>query len=358
MANDEPRPRWLGLNLLLAFVPATLALRYALHRDDALTFFAAGLAIVPLAGLIGQATEELAKEVGPRLGGLLNATFGNATELIIAVFAILAGRLDLVKASISGSIIGNLLLVLGVGIVVGGWRRTTLAFNRTVAGVHASMLTLAVIGLYVPATFYHAKPNPDPLAVEALSLAVAAVLMLVYVAGLVFTFVTHQSVVRSHVGEAEVARWGRRAALLILLAATGLVAWMSEILVGTVEPTVRALGLSEFFLGVIVIPIVGNAAEHGAATILAARGKMDLALDIAIGSSTQIALFVAPLLVFVSLLVGRPMDYVFTRDELLAVGLAVTITALISLDGETHWLEGAQLVGAYLIMALAFLFLG
>ena len=340
------------LNLLLIAIPISLALKL-LNYSPVLLFFAAGLSIIPLAGYMGKATEEIAIYVGPRVGGLLNATFGNAAELIITVFALKAGLAEVVKASITGSIIGNLLLVLGLSMLVGGFKYKTQKFNRAAAGMHTSMLLMAVTGLIIPAVFLNTHANP---AAEPLSLGVAAVLILVYLLSLLFSLHTHKDVFRPSQEHSETPTWSKFRALLTLLIATIFVVLESEFLVGGIEPVVQTLGISQLFIGVIVIPIIGNAAEHTTSVIMALKNKMEISLEIAIGSSTQIALFVAPLLVFLGYFMGRPLDFLFTSYELIVIIMATVITAIISMDGRSNWLEGAQLLSAYVIMALAFLF--
>jgi Ca2+:H+ antiporter len=318
-------------------------------------FLTAAGAIIPLAGLIGRGTEELALHAGPRVGGLLNATFGNVTELIIAFFLILKGEIDVVKASLTGSILGNLLLVLGLSLLVGGLKHREQQFNPQAAGVHSTSLVLAVIGLLMPALFVLTTGQHDFVEREVVSGVVAGVLMLLYVAALAFTMVTHEHLFHTPT-EGERAKWPVRTALMVLLAATAVVALESELLVGALDPALKDIGLSKFFVGLILVPIIGNAAEHSSALLFALRNKLDITLEIAIGSSTQIALFVAPVLVFLSLAVGHPMDFVFTTFEVAAVGLSTLIVAFISLDGRTNWLEGTQLLGAYAIMAISFFF--
>jgi Ca2+:H+ antiporter len=343
-----------SLSWLLVLVPVSLIGELVLHQEM-LVFLTAAGAILPLAGLIGRATEELAIHAGPRVGGLLNATFGNVTELIIAIFLILDGELDVVKASLTGSILGNLLLVLGLSFLVGGLKHQEQSFNAQAANVHSTSLVLAVIGLLMPALFVLTTGEHSFVEQEVVSGAVAAVLIALYAAALVFTMVTHEHLFRVPTEEEE-PRWTVRTAVLVLLAATAVVAIESELLVGALEPALESLGLSKFFVGLILVPIIGNAAEHSSAVTFALRDKPDVTLEIAIGSSTQIALFVAPALVFISLAVGHPMNFVFTTFEVAAVGLSTLIVALISQDGRTNWLEGAQLMGAYAIMAISFFF--
>lgn len=343
------------LNLLLVFVPLAIVAEL-LGGSHTLIFFASALGVVPLASILGKATEELAVHTGPRVGGLLNATLGNAAELIITIFAIRAGLLELVKASITGSILGNVLLILGFSIFLGGLRNGTQYFDRQQASISATMMTLSVIGLAIPAIFGHAIDVVNHESVEYLSLGVAGVMIVVYVVSLVYSFSLdsgHQIVEETH-GE---ARWSVRLAVSLLVGSTLLIAWLSEILVGAVEPVTHALGLTEFFLGVVLVPLVGNVAEHLVGVQTAWKNQMDLSLAISLGSSMQIALFVGPLLVFVSLAMGNPMNLIFNRFEVASLIGAVGIAALISLDGESNWLEGVQLLAVYIIIALAFFFL-
>lgn len=348
------------LNLLLLLVPLALAGR-VLHWPALAIFILSGLAIVPLAKWMGTATEDLAVHIGPGPGGLLNASFGNATELIIAGFALRAGLIEVVKASLTGSIIGNILFVLGLALLLGGLGREKQEFNRTAAGVNAAQLTLATIGLLIPAAFYYTLRTVDAnqrLRLEnEVSLAVAGLLMLSYLLGLVFSLRTHKHLYSGE--EAAVmhgAVWSVRQGVVVLLAATLGVALMSETLVSSLEGAVHVLGWSELFVGVILIPVIGNAAEHVTAVVVAMKNKMDLSLGIAVGSSTQIALFVAPLLVFLGLLVGQPMNLLFSAFELVIMGLAILIVNLIALDGESNWFEGVQLLIAYGITATALFF--
>ncbi len=342
------------MNWLLILAPVSIVAKLAFHQD-LLVFLTAAGAIIPLAGLIGRGTEELSLHAGPRVGGLLNATFGNVTELIIAIFLIVEGEIDVVKASLTGSILGNLLLVLGVSFLVGGIKHREQGFNALAASVHSTSMVLAVIGLFMPALFVLTTGRHDFVEREVVSGTVAAILMCLYAAALVFTMVTHEHLFRVPTAEDE-AKWSVRAAVLLLLAATALVAVESELLVGALEPALKDLGLSKFFVGLILVPIIGNAAEHSSAVLFALKNKLDVTLEIAIGSSTQIALFVAPALVFISLAAGNAMDFVFTTFEVAAVGLSTLIVAFISLDGRTNWLEGAQLLGAYAIMGVSFFF--
>lgn len=345
-----PKPR---LDWLLIFVPIALVLEL-LHAAPVAIFVVSALAILPLAGQIGHATEELSAHTGPQVGGLLNATFGNVTEMIIAFFLILEGQLEIVKASITGSIIGNVLLVLGISFLVGGWSRTEQSFSRLSAGLHSAGLMIAVVALLLPALFSY-TPEATTFRTEAVSIGVSVVLIATYGLALLFTLRTHKSLFRSEFEHR--VRWSLRRGVVTLAGATVLVALMSEFLVGALEPTVEELGLSELFVGLIVVPIIGNAAEHSSAVLLAAKDKTDVSIEIAIGSSTQIALFIAPVLVFASLAVGNPMDLIFTPLELAAVGFSAAVLGFIVLDGRSNWFEGAQLLAAYLIMAVSFFFL-
>jgi len=349
------------LNVLLIFVPIAVVADL-MHLDARLVFVLSALAIIPLAGVLGKATEELAAYAGSRLGGFLNATFGNAAELIITLVAVRAGLLEVVKASITGSVLGNLLLVLGLAVLLGGLKNGIQRFSRLAAGTSSAMLALALIGLYIPAVFSHAIDVVNHAALEWLSIGVAAILMVVYFLSLVFSFMSrHREASGSIVPGDQIVEakpdWSRRQAVAVLLIATVFVVWMSEILVGAIEGSIRSLGLTEFFVGVIIVPIIGNVAEHLVAVQTAIKNNMDLAMEVAVGSSMQIALFVAPLLVFASILLGHPMTLVFNQFELMTLGAAVAITAMIALDGDSNWLEGAQLLAVYCIIALAFFFL-
>ncbi len=343
-----------SLDWLLALVPASIALRAA-GGSDLLIFAMSAGAIVPLAGLIGRSTEQLALHTGPRIGGLVNATFGNVTELIISIFLILDDEIEIVKASLTGSILGNLLLVLGASFLAGGIKHEEQTYNARAATVHATSLVLAVTGLLMPALFAHGTGGDTPLQREVVSGTVAAVLIALYVAALAFMLVTHEHLFRTPAA-GERPSWSRGRAVGMLLLATALVALESELLVGSLEPALEDLGLSNLFVGLILIPIIGNAAEHSSAVRFALQDQLDVTLEIAIGSSTQIALFVAPALVFVSLAVGHPMDFVFSTFEVAAVALSTVLVFMISSDGRSNWLEGAQLTGAYVIMAISFFF--
>jgi len=360
---------WFGWTTwLLPFIPLAIALDVA-HAGAPLIFFASALGVIPTAALMGRATEELAARSGPGIGGLLNVTFGNAPELIIALVALGAGLHEVVKASLIGSILGNILLVMGAAMVAGGRNRDKQFFSQTAASTQSSMLLLAVAALLMPAVFEIVEGSglPAPGAarvnydstVEHLSAAVAIVLILTYVAGLFFSLRTHRDLFNPEHAEDEFEGepWSVRRAVLALALAGIAVGGMSEILVGSIEDAASSIGLSEFFVGVIVVAIVGNAAEHWVAVLVATKDKMDLAVNIAIGSSAQIALFVAPVLVLVSFVLGpHPMALVFNGFELAGVILAVIVANHVTSEGESTWFEGVQLLAVYLVLALGFLF--
>ncbi len=371
------------VDALIVFVPVAIALELS-RADPTWIFITAALGIIPLAGILGEATDVLAHRAGAQIGALLNATFGNAAELIITVFALRAGLLDVVKASITGSIIGNILLVLGLSVLVGGVKHGYQHFERRRASVSVTTMAIAVIGLVIPAVFDQAIEAKSHIDIEYLSIGVAFALIVGYALSLIFTLRAPGDEVSEHSGLADdepVAQasasqleppaqagagqddasdspaWSLRQALIILGVSVVFIAALSEILVGAIEPVIREHGLTELFVGVIVVPIIGNAAEHLVAVEMALKNKMEVTIGIALGSSLQIALFVGPLLVFLSLLAGHPMSLVFNPFELAALGAAVVIAALIALDGESNWLEGAQLLIVYVILALAFFYL-
>lgn len=358
-----------ALLLLLVFVPLAPIAEH-LHWGALTVFAFSAIAIVPLAGLMGEATEQLASRLGAGIGGLMNATFGNAAELIIALVALHKGLYDVVKASLTGSIIGNILLVLGLSLFAGGWKRERQTFDRSAASASATLLALAALALLVPAAFHMVAEQAvaeqtltrarEVVLERTLSLEIAIVLFVAYVLSLVFSLRTHKHLYEGG-AEAHAHAHGPvnvKRAVITLLVATGLIAWMSEVLVGAVEEASHVLGLTEVFVGVIVVAVVGNAAEHSTAILVAMKNQMDLALNIAIGSSIQIALFVAPVLVFASYLMPHgPMDLRFTPFEVLAVIASVAVVNLVSQDGESNWLEGALLLAVYLVLAIAFFFL-
>ena len=375
---SENKSSWLkpSLDWLLIFVPIAIAMRFIPSLGNpTLLFIFSCLAIIPLAGWMGKATEHLAEHLGQGIGGLLNATFGNAAELIIALFALHKGLDGVVKASITGSIIGNMLLVLGISIIAGGSKFKTQTFDRTAASASSTALTLAGIALLIPTVFHLVAANVPvaqggwtPAKEQTLSLAIAIVLFITYLFTLYFSLVTHKEL---FVGEAmqgaaqEVGReaeksgdhWSRRKSIMVLLIATAFVALISEFLVGAVEAARGSLGFTEVFVGVIVVAIIGNAAEHSSAILMALRNKMDLSLGIALGSSLQIALFVAPILIFASYVFGKPMNLEFTIPEVVAVFGSILIVQQICSDGESNWIEGLQLLSVYAILGILFYFL-
>jgi Ca2+:H+ antiporter len=351
--------------LLVPLIPIAVALKFA-HASAGLIFGAAALGIVPTAALMGLATEELASRSGPGIGGLLNVTFGNAPEIIIALFALGEGLQEVVKASLVGSILGNILLVLGAAMLVGGIGRDHQSFERTAANAQTTMLLLAAAALLMPAIFelVEGKGLPGPgeelveygSTVENLSLAVAIVLIFTYVAGLFFSLRTHRALFNPPYEEEDTHGWSVRRAVVMLAIAGLAVGVMSEILVGSITEASESIGVSEFFVGVIVVAIVGNAAEHWVAVLVAFKDKMDLAVNISIGSSAQIALFAAPVLVIASFFIGpSPMPLVFNGFELGAILLAILIANYVTHEGESNWFEGLQLLALYVILAIAFL---
>lgn len=346
------------ISILLIAIPVSAALSFVGAPEPWIFGFSA-LALVPLAKLIGDATEDVAAHVGPATGGLLNASFGNATELVVGIIALLHGLDEVVKASITGSIIGNALLVLGLSMVAAGVGRERVFFNRVAAATGAATLLLAVTALVMPAVFdltVFGRLQVSSPVLNQLSLLVSIVLLATYGLGLLFSLVTHRTLLISVAEVEEEPLLDMRGALLLLSIATVLTTFESELLVGTITATTKALGITEFFVGAIVVAIVGNAAEHASAMLVARRGNMDLAVGIATGSSTQIALFVAPFLVVLSWIIARPMSLVFNAFEIAAVSLAGIIVTVASLDGETNWFEGVQLVAVYMILAIAFFF--
>lgn len=344
------------LNWLLAAAPIAVATEW-LHGPALAVFALSALAILPLSALLGRATEELSARTGPTIGGLLNATLGNLAELIIAAFALRAGLIDLVKASITGSILGNLLLVLGAAQLVGGLRHHTQVFNRQLATVNVPLLVIAATGLVLPALFHAAHPDPARVATVRMSEFVAVFLVLGYALSLVYSIWTPRPVAAEiSDGQGEPATWSTRRSLLVLLGPGAAIGVMSEMLVGATEKATQAMGLSQFFVGIILVPIIGNAAEHSSAVLMAYKNRMDLVVNIALGSSVQVALLVAPLLVFLGVVIGQPMDLAFTTFEVAAVVLAVWIASSIVFDGESNWLEGAYLLVVYGMLSVAFYF--
>lgn len=364
-----------AIYFLLVFAPIAVALEFA-HVDPITMFVVAAIALIPLAKLIGDSTEHLAAHYGATTGSLLNVTFGNAAEIIIAVVAISAGLIDLVKASITGAIIGNILLILGLSVVAGGFRFKEQRFSRENIGAQSSMLFIAIIGLAVPtilvATVLPVEGNEG--AVQLLSDSLAIILIIVYILGIVFTFFTHKHLFvhaeepAAKAGGAQTQipdgahhhaqHWSKKKSFILLAASMAGVIVVSEALVGSVEATGEQLGFGELFVGAIIVGIVGNAAEHSSAILLARKGKMELSIGIAAGSGTQIALFVVPILVFAGIALGQPFTLVFTMLELAVLFLAAIILNLIVHDGRSNWFEGVMLTAVYIIIAIAFFFAG
>jgi Ca2+:H+ antiporter len=352
--------------LLVVFIPIAVILQYGGGTSTAI-FITAALGVIPTAALMGRATEELAARSGPGIGGLLNVTFGNAPELIIALVALNAGLQEVVKASIAGSIIGNILLVLGASMFFGGWGRDEQKFSARAASAQTSMLFLAVAAIVMPAVYEmvvgSGLPAPDEVivdygsSVESLSVVVAVVLLVAYAAGLLFSLKTHRRIFNPEPADTEAvsASWSTRKSIIALAIAGALVAVMSEILVGSIEETAQKLDISEFFIGAIIVAIVGNAAEHWVAVLAARKDQMNLAVNISIGSSAQIALFVAPVLILASHLIGpNPMALVFNGFELAALILSALLASQVTQDGRSNWFEGLQLLAVYVIIAFSF----
>jgi len=355
-----------AIYFLLVFVPIAVGLDLV-HADHLILFAMAVMGLIPLAKLIGDSTEHLATHYGATLGSLLNVTFGNAAEIIICVVAINAGLLELVKASITGSILGNIMLIFGLSLIAGGVRHKEQLFNRENAGLQSSLIFLAIIGLAIPTILSTTVLKPidfeNQLKLQILSDVLAIVLICVYVAGILFTFFTHKHLFVTPSGADEVLeqnhdRWSKRKSFLILGASMLGVVAVSEILVGSVEETSKQFGFGELFVGAIIVGIVGNAAEHSSAILLARKGKIDLSIGIAAGSGTQIALFVVPILVMVGIVLGQPFTLEFTLYELATLFLAAIIMNLIAHDGKSNWFEGIMLTAVYVIIAIGFYFIG
>ena len=350
------------LALLLLFVPAAIIAEF-MHLDPVVVFGLSAAGIIPLSGYLGKATEEISTYTGPTMGGLLNATLGNLAELIIAILALRAGLVDLVKASITGSILGNLLLVLGAAQFAGGLRHKVQRFSVALAGLSISLLVVAVIGLVIPAVFLSTHADPTHALTRKVSIGVAGLLIVGYALSLVYSMGTHRSVFgesaevanEAH-GADHAARWSLGRSISILLGSAAMVGWLSEILVASTEEAIKGIGLSEVFVGIIIVPIIGNAAEHSSAVLMAMKNRMDLAVSIAVGSSAQVALLIAPVLVFVGLALGQPMDLAFNPFEVAAVAVAVAVASSVVRDAESDWLEGAFLLLVYGMLGVAFYF--
>lgn len=346
--------------ILLVFIPVSIAAHF-LEWGETIVFITAAMGIVPLASFMGKATEEIAVVTGPNIGGLLNATFGNATELILAFIALKGGLVGVVKATITGSIVSNLLLVMGFSMLLGGLKFKEQKFQSTVARLNASTMNLAVIALLLPTAVQYTSTGIEEQTLQNLSVAVAGILILVYGLTLLFSMKTHAYL--CEVGDVDLEEGGAGEPkvnlpfwIFILLVVTLAVAFESELLVDSLEVATSELGLSALFTGVILLPIIGNAAEHATAVTVAMKNKMDLSVSVAVGSSMQIALFVAPVLVIAGWIMGQPMDLNFNPFELVAVTVAVLIANSISSDGESNWLEGSLLLATYAVVALAFFF--
>jgi Ca2+:H+ antiporter len=347
------------LNYLVVLLPIAVGLRLA-NAGDVPVFLTSTLAVIPLAGLIGHATDELSKYTGPGLGGFLNASLGNAAEIVISLLALRAGLTEVVKASITGSIIGNLLLVFGLAILVGGWGREKQSFSRVAAGSSAAMLFLASAALLFPDIYafaVHEGPDTQAPLIMEWSLITAGIMLLTYAGSLVFSLKTHKHLLSAAAHEeGEAPKLTRGSAIGLLVVATALTTVAAETLVSSVENAAHTLGLTDLFVGAVVVAVIGNAAEHFAAVWLARQGKMDIAVGIAITSGAQVAMLVAPIAVFASVLFGHPMPLVFTGMELAAIVVAALAVRMVAEDGESNWLEGLQLVALWLLAALAFFF--
>jgi Ca2+:H+ antiporter len=346
------------LYALLIFAPIAVVARL-IGAPPLLTFLLSAVAIIPLSAVLGAATESVAEHTTPAVGGVLSATMGNLAELIIASIALRAGLIDLVKASITGSILGNLLLVLGIAIFAGGIKFKTQKFSRTFAGISTTVLLIAVFGLVVPTLFHSLHPDPARVATVRMSHYVALLLISGYVAWLVFSLWTHSTTFAPDASGSAVTvapKWSSKKALVVLLASASAIGVVAEVLVSATEEAVKVLHLSEFFVGLILIPIIGNAAENSSAIMMAVRNRMDLALNIAIGSSIQVALLIAPVLVLLGMAFHQPMDLAFTAMEVVSIALAVGVASSVIRDAESNWLEGVFLLLAYAVLGVAFFF--
>jgi Ca2+:H+ antiporter len=350
----------MGLNLLLVFIPIAVGLDWY-GANPVMVFAAAALAIIPLAGLMGRSTEHLSTYVGTTIGGLLSASLGNAPELIISGFALKEGLVDVVKASITGSILGNTLFSLGLSMIIGGWGRERQRFNPTVAGMSGGLLFVAAVALLIPAMFHFATGKE-----REVSMQISIVLFVTYLLSLVFTLKTHRQLIQQGHGTSGAAEsheasheapWSKGKAIAVLAGVTVVIAVVSEILVGAIEPASASIGMTPIFTGIIFLALVGNAAETMNAVGFARKDQMDLSFGIAVGASTQVALFVAPVLVFAGYFMGKPMDLHFTAFEIVAIVLAVTIVSRQTSDGECHWMEGVMLIAVYLMLAIGFFYL-
>lgn len=346
---------------LLVFIPITLLARLGLHLSDGIVFWLCCLGIVPLAAVLGDATEQISMYTGPKVGGFLNATMGNVPELLISGFAVKAGMFSLVLASLAGSILGNLLLVMGMSIFIGGLKYKFLPFNKNITHSNLTLLGFAAFGIIVPFFFKVASGEKvSDVSMQHFSLALAIVMVVLYCLGLVFSLVTHRDIFLDEESddEEEEAKWSLRKGVIIMTAAAIAVAVMSEILVSTVEGAAEQYGLGEAFIGIILIPILGNVAEHASAVIMAYKGKINISIEVAVGSSMQIAMFVTPLMIIWSAMVGPTMQYIYTPMELLGIIISVILISTIFMNHKVNWLEGAELIAAYFILGGAFLMFG
>ena len=346
------------LYALLVFVPIAIVSRF-LHWPPIVVFTVSALAIIPLSGVLGAATEAVAERTSPAIGGLLNATLGNLAELIIAALALRAGLIELVKASITGSILGNLLLVLGAALFAGGCKFKVQRFNPHLAGFSGTVLVIAAFGLLVPALFQYLHPDPGRVATQQMSYYVAGLLISGYAFSLLYSLRTHSSAFLAVEAAPEVTvapHWSSKQALTILIGSAVAIGVVSEILVSVTEEAVKVMGLSEFFVGLILVPIIGNAAEHSSAILMAMKNRMDLAINVAVGSSIQVALLIGPVLVFLGLAFGQKMDLAFSQMEVASIALSVAVATSVMRDAESNWLEGVFLLLAYAILGVAFFF--
>jgi len=359
------------LNWLLVFVPITLAAKFGLHLSDGPLFILCCLGIIPLAGVLGDATEQISFYTGPKIGGFLNATMGNVPELLISGFAVKAGLYSLVLASLAGSILGNILLVMGMSIIIGGLKYKFLPFNKNITQNNFTLLSFAIFSISIPFAFKLVNGGDSP-ALSTFSLTLAVIMVSLYILGLVFSLITHRDIftdepprknifkdtdVESELEE-EKPEWSFNKSLTVMIGCTVLVAVMSEILVSTVEGAAEQLGLGEAFIGIILIPILGNVAEHASSVMMAYKGKLNISIEIAIGSSMQIAVFVTPLIVILSAVLGDTMEYVYTPMELLGIIISIMVAGVVFSDNKVNWFEGAQLTAAYVILSGAFLMFG
>ena len=347
---------------LLGFIPITLVARLGFHLSDGIVFCLCCVSIIPLAAVLGDATEQISLYTGPKVGGFLNATMGNVPEILICGFAVKAGMFSLVLTSLAGSMLGNILLVMGMSIFVGGLKYKIMPVSKNIVKNNFDLLGFALFSIVVPFFFkFGSRGGEDPDAVKKFSLALAIVMLVLYILGLIFSLITHRDIFLEDADdgeEEEKPEWSLRKGVVIMAAAAVAVAVMSEILVSTVQGAAKQFGLGEAFIGIILIPILGNVAEHASACLMAIKGKINISIEIAVGSSMQIALFVTPLMVIWSAILGNTMEYVYTSMELLGIVISVILTATVFMDHKVNWLEGAELMVAYIVLAGAFLVFG